>query len=268
MPFDPIDEARRQWRRHWGGAPVPSMAAVTSIMRAQQILLGRLNELLKPWDLTFPRYEALMPLYYSHNGSLPGATVNVVGVNAVLGDASRPLAADPPELRVHVSATCDDTELAQAVEDEYALRVSGPAADPFQAALPARRDRRRPDRSRARLAGDRVEGRSMRVGELACGRAGDKGPILDLTLVARDAAAYVHLERQLDATAVEKALSLGPVRRYTVPGLHALKYVLPEALGGGVYASQRAGLHWQKAAVRALLDLDLPAPVDGRSETG
>jgi DNA-binding MarR family transcriptional regulator len=71
LPFDPIDEAQRQWRRHWGRTAVPSMAAVTSIMRAQQILLARLNEQLRAWDLTFPRYEALMLLYYSRNGSLP-----------------------------------------------------------------------------------------------------------------------------------------------------------------------------------------------------
>jgi DNA-binding MarR family transcriptional regulator len=47
------------------------MTAVTSIMRAEQILMGRLNELLKPFSLTFPRYEALMLLYFSREGSLP-----------------------------------------------------------------------------------------------------------------------------------------------------------------------------------------------------
>ena len=71
LKFDPIDEAGRQWRKHWGRSAVPSMAAVTSIMRAEQILIARLTELLRPWDLTFPRYEALMVLYYSRNGSLP-----------------------------------------------------------------------------------------------------------------------------------------------------------------------------------------------------
>ena len=50
---------------------MPSMSAVTSIMRAQQILLARLNDTLKPFDLTFPRYEALMLLYYSRRGALP-----------------------------------------------------------------------------------------------------------------------------------------------------------------------------------------------------
>ena len=71
LPFDPVDEARRQWREHWGDEPLASMAAVTSIMRAQQILLARLNDLLKPWDLTFPRYEALMLLHFSRRGALP-----------------------------------------------------------------------------------------------------------------------------------------------------------------------------------------------------
>src|SRR4051794_4135920 len=47
------------------------MSAVTSIMRVQQILLARLNDTLKPYDLTFPRYEALMLLYYSRRGALP-----------------------------------------------------------------------------------------------------------------------------------------------------------------------------------------------------
>jgi DNA-binding MarR family transcriptional regulator len=71
LPFDPIAEAGRLWEAHWGAEAVPAMRAVTSIMRAQQILLGRLNELLKPLELTFPRYEALMLLYYSRRGTLP-----------------------------------------------------------------------------------------------------------------------------------------------------------------------------------------------------
>ncbi len=71
LKFDPVAEARRNWAQHWGDDPVPSMSAVTSIMRVQQILLARLNDTLKPFDLTFPRYEALMLLYYSREGALP-----------------------------------------------------------------------------------------------------------------------------------------------------------------------------------------------------
>jgi DNA-binding MarR family transcriptional regulator len=71
LSFDPIGEASIQWQQRWGLGPVPSMRAVTSIMRAQQILIARLNALLKPYGLTFPRYEALMILYFSRRGSLP-----------------------------------------------------------------------------------------------------------------------------------------------------------------------------------------------------
>jgi DNA-binding MarR family transcriptional regulator len=68
---DLIAEARRQWVAHWGSDAVPSMVAVTSIMRVHQILLARLNRLLAPWELTFARYEALMLLHYSRRGELP-----------------------------------------------------------------------------------------------------------------------------------------------------------------------------------------------------
>jgi DNA-binding MarR family transcriptional regulator len=71
LRFDPIEEAGRQWREHWGPQTAAPMSAVTSIMRVQQILLARLNELLEPFDLTFARYEALMLLFYSRRGELP-----------------------------------------------------------------------------------------------------------------------------------------------------------------------------------------------------
>ena len=102
----------------------------------------------------------------------------------------------------------------------------------------------------------------MRVGDMATGRAGDKGNMLDLTLVARDEAAYAVLLRVLTADAARTALNRvipGPVQRYEIPGLRALKYVAPEALAGGVYATLRPGLHWQKSAIWLLLDLDIDA---------
>lgn len=100
----------------------------------------------------------------------------------------------------------------------------------------------------------------MRVGEIACGRSGDKASTLDLTLVARDRAAYDLLERVVTAGRAQDALSLampGQVRRYAVPGLLALKYVVDGALPGGVYATLHAGLHWQKSAIYVLLDMEL-----------
>jgi DNA-binding MarR family transcriptional regulator len=69
LPFDPIDEAARQWGLRWDA--VEQMHAVTSLMRVQQVVLGQLDELLRPHGLTFARYEALVLLTFSRSGSLP-----------------------------------------------------------------------------------------------------------------------------------------------------------------------------------------------------
>ena len=69
LPFDPIDEAASQWGARWPG--VPAMHAVTSLMRTQQIVIGRLDALLRPHGLSFARYEALVLLVFSSRGSLP-----------------------------------------------------------------------------------------------------------------------------------------------------------------------------------------------------
>jgi DNA-binding MarR family transcriptional regulator len=69
LPFDPIERAAKIWERRFG--PSAKMAAVTSIMRAQQILLAELDAILKPYHLTFARYEALVLLSFSRTGALP-----------------------------------------------------------------------------------------------------------------------------------------------------------------------------------------------------
>jgi DNA-binding MarR family transcriptional regulator len=70
LAFDPIEEARGQWIAH--GWRMPShMAAATSVMRAQQIVLGRVDTALRPFGLTFARYEVLVLLHFSRRGSLP-----------------------------------------------------------------------------------------------------------------------------------------------------------------------------------------------------
>jgi DNA-binding MarR family transcriptional regulator len=69
LPFDPIDEAARQWGRRWEA--VPQMHAVTSLMRVQQLVLGQLDEILRPHGLSFARYEALVLLVFSREGALP-----------------------------------------------------------------------------------------------------------------------------------------------------------------------------------------------------
>jgi len=100
----------------------------------------------------------------------------------------------------------------------------------------------------------------MRIGDIACGRAGDKADVLDLTLVAYSDRDYARLEQLVTAEYAARALNRvvpGAVVRYELPALWALKFVAPTALAGGVHASLRAGLHWQKAAIWLLLDLEI-----------
>ena len=64
------------------------------------------------------------------------------------------------------------------------------------------------------------------------------------------------LTTEVAQTAIAKVMP-GRVQRYEVPGLRALKYVVWDALPGGVYSTLHAGLHWQKAAIWVLLDLEI-----------
>jgi DNA-binding MarR family transcriptional regulator len=68
--FDPIAEAHRQWSARWP-EHADHMAAVTSVMRVQQLLLSRIEDALKPYGLTFAAYEALQLLAFARTGSLP-----------------------------------------------------------------------------------------------------------------------------------------------------------------------------------------------------
>jgi DNA-binding MarR family transcriptional regulator len=69
LPLDPIAEARRLWVERW--AVGEHMAAATSLMRVQQLVLSAVEDELRPFGLTFASYEALMLLSFSSRGELP-----------------------------------------------------------------------------------------------------------------------------------------------------------------------------------------------------
>lgn len=75
--FDPIRRAAVLWARRWGRTSAPqSMAAATSVMRVQQVLLSQYDAALAPFALTFPRFEALTLLEFSRDGRLPMTKVS------------------------------------------------------------------------------------------------------------------------------------------------------------------------------------------------
>jgi DNA-binding MarR family transcriptional regulator len=68
---DPIAQARTNWEKAGWGDVADGMVAVTSVMRAHQILLARVESALRPYDLSFSRFELLRLLAFSRNGALP-----------------------------------------------------------------------------------------------------------------------------------------------------------------------------------------------------
>lgn len=71
LSFDPIAEAHRQWSARGWVKAADGMAAVTNVARVQQIFQGRIDTALRPFGLTFARYEVLMLLTFSRAGELP-----------------------------------------------------------------------------------------------------------------------------------------------------------------------------------------------------
>ena len=70
LGFDAIAEARRQWEARDWAAPA-AMSATTSVMRVHQLVIAQVDEALRPFGLTFARYEALVLLAFSRRGALP-----------------------------------------------------------------------------------------------------------------------------------------------------------------------------------------------------
>ena len=81
-----------------------------------------------------------------------------------------------------------------------------------------------------------------RVYDLAYGRAGDKGNIANVSVIARSSAAYAELKEKLTAERVQAhldALAHGRVERYALDNVEALNFVLYDALDGGATRSLR-----------------------------
>ena len=84
LVYDPVEASRERWIQQGWGDVAPGMAAVVSVMRAEQILQRRATDLLRPLGLTFARYQVLGMLRWAgpmtlssvaHRLWITGATV-------------------------------------------------------------------------------------------------------------------------------------------------------------------------------------------------
>ncbi len=101
---------------------------------------------------------------------------------------------------------------------------------------------------------------SVRVYDLGHSRSGDKGNTSNVSVIAYDEAAWKILQRELTAERVMEAyahLARGPVRRYELPKLRALNFVIENALGGGVTVSLAQDMHG-KSLSYVMLGIELP----------
>src|SRR5260221_5293764 len=83
---------------------------------------------------------------------------------------------------------------------------------------------------------------TVRLGDLAHARSGDKANGANMGVVALDAVGYAWLFEHLTAEVVAdyfRPLGIGDVRRFELPNLRAFNFVIENALGGGASRSLR-----------------------------
>ena len=100
----------------------------------------------------------------------------------------------------------------------------------------------------------------MKLRELAHARAGDKGNVSDISVIAYREEDYPRLAEYLTAARVKAHFAgrvLGDVVRYDLPGIGALNFVMNEALEGGVTRSLGLDTHG-KCLSTMLLDIEVP----------
>jgi hypothetical protein len=105
----------------------------------------------------------------------------------------------------------------------------------------------------------------MKLRDIAHSRTGDKGDTSNISVIAYEARHYPLLERHVTperVAALFDGIVHGEVRRYALPGLGALNFVMQRALGGGVTRSLALDAHG-KCLSSALLELEIP---DGLAE--
>ncbi|SDQ97490.1 AtuA-related protein [Flagellimonas zhangzhouensis] len=99
----------------------------------------------------------------------------------------------------------------------------------------------------------------MKLKDLAHSRTGDKGDIINISVIAYNEKDYPTLEKLVTVEAVKKFLGetvQGEVIRYEVPNLGAMNFVMQKALRGGVTRSLRLDKHG-KSLSSILLEMPL-----------
>jgi hypothetical protein len=106
--------------------------------------------------------------------------------------------------------------------------------------------------------------RTVPLHSIAHGRTGDKGNRCSISVIALDAKHWPLLTEQVTEQRVRELFSFrnpSAVRRYLLPKLHAMNFVLDDVLDGGVNGSLNLDSHG-KALSGLLLTLTVEIPTD------
>lgn len=88
--------------------------------------------------------------------------------------------------------------------------------------------------------------KTVSLREIAYSRSGDKGDIINVSVIAYDADHWDVIREQVTIDVVRDlygTLVTGDIARYELPGTHALNFVMHGALGGGISTSLRVDGH-------------------------
>lgn len=146
LPVDPLAEARRQWLAHGWTDAADGMSMVVSVMRAQQLLLARVESTLKPFGLSFARFEVLRLLAFTREGRMPlSSVVSRLQVHATSVSSSADrlirdgMIARLPHPHDGRAALLEITPTGRTVVDEATLALNaGVFADPGVGAADAK----------------------------------------------------------------------------------------------------------------------------------
>jgi hypothetical protein len=103
---------------------------------------------------------------------------------------------------------------------------------------------------------------TIQLGDIAHGRSGDKGNHANVALIAWTPAGFAWIKQHVTKESVARhfqGLGCSRVERFEAPNLHALNFMLYDALAGGASQSLRSD-NQGKTYAQALLLMEIPAP--------
>ena len=188
--------------------------------------------------------------------------LEIIGVDSVHRGPLVGSGPEPEEARIRVVGRTGSLKDAIRIGNEVeTLWLNGPAGGGG-----AWKSARRGDRGRVHLVAPirdqdqrGVRGDlTMKLRELAHARAGDKGNVSNISVIAHEPGDYAFLAEHVTAERVKAHFAdivHGRVERYELPGIGALNFVLHDALGGGVTRSLSLDPHG-KSLSSSLLELE------------